>query len=135
MSKLLLYTTWDYWKSWNETGHAIPSWTEDHAGEFEIMVEFDFTSIGEMTDNGMFIIAKKKPGSLSKIYLYTKWELLRLWRQGQIGQLDCWTKDHVTKFEVLSSFTFTEIHEHTSGGMFIAKRLERPHHYPKEKGV
>jgi hypothetical protein len=135
MNKMLLYTTWDYWKSWNETGHAIPAWTEDHASEFEILVEFDWSSIGEMTDNGMFIISKKKPEMFSKIYLYTKWELLCLWQHGQILELDLWTKDHVTKFEVMSSFTFDEIHEHTYGGMFIAKRKENPYYYPIVKEV
>lgn len=124
MNKLLLFTTWDYWKSWNTQGSAIPAWTEDHASHYEVLVDFDFFSIGEMTDNGIFIISKKRPDATSLIYLYTRWDLLKLWQRGEILRLDCWTKDHVTRFEVLTSFAFEEIQEHTYGGMFIAKRLK-----------
>ncbi|MRG29163.1 hypothetical protein [Laceyella tengchongensis] len=59
MNKLLLFTTWDYWKSWHAHGSAIPAWTEEHAGPYEVSVEFDASCIGEMTDKGLFIISKK----------------------------------------------------------------------------
>ncbi|TCW40816.1 hypothetical protein EDC32_101464 [Laceyella sacchari] len=135
MNKLLLFTTWDYWKSWHAHGSAIPAWTEEHAGPYEVSVEFDASYIGEMTDKGLFIISKKKPNATSQIHLFTKWDALDLWRRGEIQRLNCWTKDHATQFEVLTSFTFDEIHEHTYGGMFIAKRQEEIFTYPKLEEV
>lgn len=135
MSKLLLFTTWDHLKAWHVQRQAIPAWTEEHAGDFDVLVEFDLKSIGEMMNHGMFIIRKKKKNQSAILYLYTKWDLLLLWQSGHLPRLDCWTRAHSTINDTLAGFSLNEIRIRPNAGMFIAQREINPYVYPKVKGV
>ncbi|MBA4602814.1 hypothetical protein [Thermoactinomyces mirandus] len=135
MSKLLLFTTWDHLNAWHVHRQAIPAWTEEHAGDFDVMVEFGLELIGEMTDHGIFIIRKRKKNQSLILYLYTKWELLLLWQSGHLPKLDCWTRDHSSKNDTLAGFSLDEIQIQPCAGMFIAQREVNPYIYPRVKGV
>jgi len=125
MRTLFLYTTWDYWKSWNH-GEAIPAWTKDHASPYEILVEFEHDAIGEKTDQGMFIIGKKKPHSFSRIFLFTKWKAWDAWLRGERTTISGWTKDHHRGSDEILSFYFFEEVEHTFHGLFRIKNGDVP---------
>ncbi|MGA8942193.1 MAG: hypothetical protein WB502_05680 [Thermoactinomyces sp.] len=135
MSKLLLFTTWDHLKSWHVQHQAIPVWTEEHAGDFDVLAEFAPESIGEMTDHGMFIIRKKKKNQSALLYLYTRWDLLLLWQSGHLPKLECWTRVHSTINDTLAGFSLNEIRIQPDAGMFVAQREINSYIYPKVKGV
>lgn len=117
MRTLFLYTTWDYWKSWNH-GEAIPAWTQNHASPYEILIEFPYDAIGEKTDEGMFIIRKKQPQTFSRVFLFTKWSAWDAWLRGKKTTIHGWTKDHYRSSDEILSFYFYEEVEHTHQGLF-----------------
>lgn len=126
MRTLFLYTTWEYWKSWNH-GEAIPAWTYHHASPYEILIEFPLTAIGEKTDEGLFIIRKKQPHTFSRVFLYTTWKALEDWLCGKQKTIHGWTKDHYRSSDEVLSYYFYEELEHAYQGLFrISKSNNSP---------